>query len=258
MDPSVNDDDTTLLAALEHRAPPCPHGHGRLTPSPDTTADTGMNLTCHTCGTRRPLDLALLRGLLDTNEPTPDPACREDATTVLTVVTAAEPPDATERTTILAPVHDTPTEPTDVPESQPATARGLRPDGTIRTTGWLQIGTVVVSSGVWAALLGLTAACLLFPHQPLLSSIVAVCGWTLWKVTTVWIRPASTAINRDTVAAADLTPGACLRIYGPIGPVGVLHGISSGRRGRVRLHFGRDTYRYVPADTPCHRVEIRI
>ncbi len=95
------------------------------------------------------------------------------------------------------------------------------------------------------------------PHQPLLSPVAAVLAWTLWKVTTVWIRPASSAINRETVAAADLTPGTCLRIYGPIGPVGVLHGISPGRRGRVRLHFGHDTYRYVPAGMPCHRVEIR-
>ncbi len=51
----------------------------------------------------------------------------------------------------------------DVPVSPPVSARGLLRDGTIRTTGWLQVGPWAVSSGMWAAVLGLAAGTLLVP-----------------------------------------------------------------------------------------------
>src|SRR5207302_493360 len=71
--------------------------------------------------------------------------------------------------------------------------RGLRANGTIRTTGWLQLGSWPVSSGVFAALTGFALGTVLVAGQPALPVILAAAGYLSWKITTGWVLPASRA-----------------------------------------------------------------
>ena len=144
-----------------------------------------------------------------------------------------------------------------VPASPPPPrARGLRPDGTIRTTGWLQAGPYPISSGIWASLAGLVVGAALFGVS--LPSLIAAAGaWAVWKIATRWIWPASVVVNQRQVRARELEPGMCVRIYGRIGPAAVIGGVTPVRREQVRLHFTGGSDRVVPATACCQLVELR-
>ncbi|MFI9382982.1 hypothetical protein [Kutzneria sp. NPDC052558] len=96
------------------------------------------------------------------------------------------------------------------------TPRGLRADGMVRTTGFVQVGRVPISSGVWPALAGLLAA---LPFGPSWLPIAcAAAGFALWEVWTRYVQPCSWAVNLDSAAASELRAGDWFRPYGGIGP----------------------------------------
>ncbi|GAA3430664.1 hypothetical protein [Kutzneria kofuensis] len=94
--------------------------------------------------------------------------------------------------------------------------RGFRPDGMVRTTGWLQVGRVPISTGIWpAAAFGLMALPFDVPWLPF---PCAAAGFALWQVWIRYVQPSSPAVNLDSVPASDLRPGDWFRPYGGIGP----------------------------------------
>jgi hypothetical protein len=96
------------------------------------------------------------------------------------------------------------------------TPRGLRPNGMVRTTGWLQFGRVPVSSGVWPALgSGLLALPSDVPWLPL---PFAAAGFLLWEVWIRYVQPSSRVVNLDSTPASELRPDDWFRPYGGIGP----------------------------------------
>lgn len=96
------------------------------------------------------------------------------------------------------------------------TPRGLRPNGMVRTTGWLQLGRLPVSSGLWPALAG---GLLGLPYgPPWLPIPFAVAGFTLWEVWIRYVQPSSHAVNLESASAADLRPDDWFRPYGGVGP----------------------------------------
>jgi hypothetical protein len=113
--------------------------------------------------------------------------------------------------------------------------RGLAEQGLVRTTGWLQLGTRVVSSGLVTALISLlisvVAAVTLLSAYPLVSGtcilLLPIGGYAVWYVITMRLVPASTARNIETVAVADLQPGTWIRLHGTIGPVGQVARVQS-------------------------------
>lgn len=134
-------------------------------------------------------------------------------------------------------------------------ARGTRRDGTIRTTGWLQIGTHPISSGLWAALAGAAAGFAAPTSSPWPALVLAALAWFAWFATTRWLRPASPARNRERLPAEQLQPDTPIRIHGPIGPVGVVD--ETTRTGQhVHIRFIGGTQRTTTADATCHVVEL--
>src|SRR5882757_4614121 len=96
------------------------------------------------------------------------------------------------------------------------TPRGLRPNGMVRTTGFVQLGRVPISSGVWPALAGALAA---LPFGPSwLPFPCAAAGFALWEVWIRYVQPCSRAVNLDSVPASELRPDDWFRPYGGIGP----------------------------------------
>lgn len=136
-------------------------------------------------------------------------------------------------------------------------ARGTRRDGTVRTTGWLQLGRWPVSSGWWALLGGLAAGLVLSGLTPWAVPALALAGWVCWRVATRWVWPSSTAVNVDRVPAEDLEPGTEVRLFGPIGPVGVVDQVTPTRYDQVLVRFTGGTQRFLPTGTGCHVVELR-
>ncbi|MBE9376142.1 hypothetical protein IQ251_16955 [Saccharopolyspora sp. HNM0983] len=135
-------------------------------------------------------------------------------------------------------------------------ARGTRDDGTIRTTGWLQIGSLSISSGVWAALAGATAGFALPTGALWPALVLAALAWCAWFATTRWWRPASPARNRERLPADQLQPDTPIRIHGPIGPVGVVDETTRTAE-RVHIRFIGGTQRITAADATCHVVDLR-
>lgn len=134
-------------------------------------------------------------------------------------------------------------------------ARGTRDDGTIRTTGWLHIGTQPVSSGLWAILAGAAAGFALPTSSMWPALLLAALAWCAWFATTRWWRPASPARNRERLPADQLQPDTPIRIHGPIGPVGVVD--ETTRDGeQVHIRFIGGTHRTTTADATCHVVEL--
>ncbi|QUH02951.1 hypothetical protein HUO13_20915 [Saccharopolyspora erythraea] len=145
---------------------------------------------------------------------------------------------------------------------EPATAprrptRGQRRDGIIRTTGWLQIGGRMISSGLWALLAGLALGLALLPVSPWAVAALPLAFYLAWRVSTRWIWPATRAVNRGRAPAEELLPGTAVRLHGPIGPVGIVERVRPARRDRVRIDYEGGTRRIVPAGTRCHLVELR-
>jgi hypothetical protein len=96
------------------------------------------------------------------------------------------------------------------------TPRGLRPNGMVRTTGWLQFGRVPVSSGVWPALaVGLLTLPFGVPWLPIPG---AVTGFGLWVVWIRYVQPSSPVVKLDSAAASELRPDDWFRPYGGVGP----------------------------------------
>jgi hypothetical protein len=86
----------------------------------------------------------------------------------------------------------------------------------VRTTGWLQIGALPISSGVWPAL---ACSLLALPFDvPWLPFPFAAGGFSVWKVWILYVQPSSRAVNLDSTAVSALAPGEWFRPYGSIGP----------------------------------------
>lgn len=144
----------------------------------------------------------------------------------------------------------------DFPQELAPRSRGQRPDGTIRTTGWLQLGHLRVSSGWWAALAGAAPGFALTDLATWLPAVLPAVTWTGWFVAIRWLRPASPAINRERVRADGLLPGDPIRIYGPIGPVGIVEQVTPNTNEKVLIRFVGGTQRILPADTRCRIVHL--
>lgn len=135
------------------------------------------------------------------------------------------------------------------------TPRGLCPNGMVRTTGWLQIGKVPISSGVWATLAGffLTAPFGL-AWLPLLSAALGFAGWKAW---TLYVQPSSRAVNLDSAPVSELLPGEWFRLYGSAGPVGEVEAMRLDQGGwlHVWLTGGRELT--LAPDYQVRRVRLR-
>ncbi|RKT88138.1 hypothetical protein SAMN05421805_101425 [Saccharopolyspora antimicrobica] len=250
---------TSALHILENgpHAPQCPHGHGPLTAAPDERAPTGVALSCPVCGHRRDTEVTMLRTLLNPGTARFDAPLRTDPAPVEVTTEIAAISDAREPLAKTAPETTRDTDQFDFPDEPPPPPRGQRPDGTIRTTGWLQLGRHPISSGLWAALAGAAPGLALTDLAPWLPIALPALTCTAWYATTRWLRPASTAINRERVRADELLPGDPIRIYGPIGPVGIVEQVTPGNSDRVLVRFTGGTQRLLPADAPCHVVHLR-
>ncbi|MDA3631158.1 hypothetical protein OU415_37430, partial [Saccharopolyspora sp. WRP15-2] len=80
--------------------------------------------------------------------------------------------------------------------------------------------------------------------------------WTGWFTTVRWLRPASPALNRERVHADELLPGDPIRIYGPIGPVGIVEQVTPTTDEKVLVRFVGGTQRTLPTDTRCRIVHL--
>ncbi|MEB3370825.1 hypothetical protein [Saccharopolyspora mangrovi] len=144
----------------------------------------------------------------------------------------------------------------DFPDQAPPTPpRGTQDDGTIRTTGWLQIGPLALSSGLWAALSGLAAGLALtwlWAWLPLVLAAAGLLGWWVW---TRRLRPASRATNLRRVPAANLRPGTPVRLYGAIGPVAIVEAVT-GDTEQVTVTFTSGHQRSMRPRRTCHLVEV--
>jgi hypothetical protein len=113
------------------------------------------------------------------------------------------------------------------------TPHGRRPNGLVRTTGWLQIGRTPISSGLWATLAGFF---LTIPFgSPWLPFLAAALGFAGWKVWIRRLRPASRAVNLDPKPVTELEPGEWVRLYGSAGPVGEVEALQLDHGGRLRV-----------------------
>lgn len=233
-------------------APRCQQGHGTLTAGTDNASPLGVSLVCPTCGERQNLEMATLETLLR-NPADPSGLASSalriggslaDTTQIPRIAAQAD------GQTCPIPVVATPKR-QDVPAS-----RGSRPDGTIRTTGWLQVGRYPVSSGIWAALAG-AAAGLMLDGFSLLPALFGAIAWTVWKIATRWVWPSSVVINRENLEVTKLRPGMYTRIYGAIGPVGVIDHIAIPHHDRAIVYFTGGTVHQVSAQSRCCVVEVR-
>jgi hypothetical protein len=178
----------------------CPAGHGALRVWPDADAPSGMRLVCTACGHRVTVDETPLHRSTD-DEPA---AQTENAP-------AVRLPDG------IAP-------------------RGLRPDGTVRTTGWVQLGNMPIPTGFLAALAAFSAAVPLVSVAPLIPVVAPPIGYLAWKLGTKR-RPASQAVNTRRVPIAALTAGQQIRLYGTAGPVGEVSTVTAGVTGHLKVRM---------------------
>ena len=178
----------------------CPAGHGALRVWPDADAPSGMCLVCTACGHRVTVDNTSLHG-----------------------ATADEPAAQTETVP-------------DVRLSDGIAPRGLRPDGTVRTTGWGQFGTMPIPTGFMAALAAFSAAVPLVPVAPLAPIVAPPIGYLAWKFGTKW-RPASQAVNTRRVPVATLIAGQQIRLYGTAGPVGEVSTVTASATGHLKVRM---------------------
>ncbi|MGI8313131.1 hypothetical protein [Saccharopolyspora hattusasensis] len=261
----------SALRILENgpHAPQCPHGHGPLTTVTDHDAPTGVVMVCQQCGHRRDMEVTMLRTLLNPDhtsfdQPLAIPAEHPSVTETAEIPrvrpedTAREPlgkitADETTRDD-LADADDTYFDSPNQPTTPP---RGHQPDGTIRTTGWLQLGKIPISSGLWATLTGAALGLALIDLHAWLPLILPAAAFAAWFATTRWLRPASAATNVEQVNADELLPGDAIRIYGPIGPVGIVDQVTPANNQQVLVRFTGGTQRFLPEDARCHLVQLR-
>jgi hypothetical protein len=180
----------------------CPAGHGALRVWPDETAPSELSLVCTRCGHRIMADTALIE-LAERNAATAE---------VVEPAAMVRLPDGT------AP-------------------RGLRPDGTVRTTGWAQLGKLRVSSGFCAAQAAFLVTAPLVQVIPWIPVVATPLGYVAWKLySTKWF-PASQAVNVRRTRVEELTAGQLIRLYGAAGPVGEVSGVAGDAAGRIRLRL---------------------
>ncbi|SFS81535.1 hypothetical protein [Saccharopolyspora flava] len=145
----------------------------------------------------------------------------------------------------------------DFPDQAPPTPpRGTLADGTIRTTGWLQIGPLAISSGLWATLAGAATGLALTRVWAWLPLVLAVTGLACWWLWVRRWRPASRATNLRRVPAARLRPGTPLRLHGAIGPVAVVESVTPDGPERVTVTFTSGHRHHLRTGRRCHVVEI--
>ncbi|GAB2834315.1 hypothetical protein [Lentzea nigeriaca] len=178
----------------------CPAGHGALRVWPDADAPSGMCLVCTTCGHRIQVHNTSLH--LSTDD---EPTARTEK------APAVRLPDGT-------------------------TPRGLLPDGTVRTTGWVQLGNMPIPSGFLAALIAFSAAVPLVSVAPLVPVVAPPIGYLAWKLGMRW-RPASRAVNTRRVPTAALTVGQQIRLFGTAGPVGEVSTVTTGAAGHLQVRM---------------------
>ncbi|MEU0885642.1 hypothetical protein ABZ345_44265 [Lentzea sp. NPDC005914] len=178
----------------------CPAGHGALRVWPDADAPSGMCLTCTTCGHRVTVDDTSLRRAADD-----EPAAQTETAPSVCLSDGIAP-------------------------------RGLRPDGTVRTTGWAQFANMPISTGFLTALAAFSAAVPLVPVAPLIPVVAPPIGYLAWKLGTRW-RPASQAVNTRRVPIAALTAGQQIRLYGTAGPVGEVSTVTASATGHLKVRM---------------------
>src|SRR5690606_22038479 len=137
-------------------APQCPHGHGPLTTTPDEHAPPAAALGCPTRGPRPDTEASMLPNLLNPGaarfdtpprphpppprgDPAAPPAHDPEATTEIAAIKLDAAREPLGKTAAETPRPDD-TDDSDFPDEPAPQPRGQRPDGTIRTTGWLQLG----------------------------------------------------------------------------------------------------------------------
>ncbi|MCI2416551.1 hypothetical protein MOQ72_03875 [Saccharopolyspora sp. K220] len=262
-------DRTSALRVLENGpyAPQCPNGHGPLTTTADHDAPTGVAMICPTCG-HRGAQAAMLRTLLNpghANFDQPLAVPTDNPSLAATIEIPPVRPDNTAREPLgkITPestrddLSDTDETYFDFPGEPAPPPRGQQLDGTVRTTGWLQLGRWPISSGLWAALAGAALGLALIDLNTWLPLILPAAAYAAWFGTVRWLRPASSATNINRVRADELHPGDPVRIYGPIGPVGIVDQVTPASYRQVLIRFTGGTQRFLPADTRCHVVYLR-
>lgn len=280
----------SALRQLQDAAPHCSHDYG----PPDTDQDpaTGNSPHCPECDKLHETRLNLLRNLQNPGQSNTahdvplavTPENRSRARTVeLTPIRPEDngpPPDDRTPTVRINRAQITPaprpgseearqpenhrTELLGEPERHPADPagapsdfRGTHPDGTIRTTGWLQLGNRPISSGTWAALAGATIGLSALDTLGWWGIALPLAGYTVWHAATQWIWPSSTAVNQGRVRADELTAGTMIRIHGPIGPVGIVDKTTPASLNQTLVRFVGGTQRFLPDHVHCHVVELR-
>ncbi|MEV0699697.1 hypothetical protein AB0I53_17575 [Saccharopolyspora sp. NPDC050389] len=272
--PATDRHHASALRILENgpHAPQCPHGHGPLTTITDHTAPTGVAMACPECGQRRGMEITMLRTLLNpenadfdqplTTTPTgPTEPTDNPSLTATTEIPRVRPEDtAREPLGKITPAHirddHADSDEADL-DDVPPPPRGQQPDGTIRTTGWLQLGRRPISSGLWAVLAGAALGLALIDLNTWLPLILPAAAYATWFATIRWIRPASAATNLELLHADELLPGDAIRIYGPIGPVGIVDQVTPATNQQVLVRFTGGTQRFLPEDARCHLVALR-
>lgn len=193
----------------------CPAGHGVLGLYRDRSADAGIVMACAAC----------------THRVVVDPGVLGPAAAATRLPGTMEPLPAERAKPLLA---------------NGSTPRGLLPDGSVRTTGWLLLGNRLISSGLLSALFaaGLTFALL---PEPEWAAGAAVLGFLLWVLCRRWLRPASRVRGQRRIEAAELAEGMFVRRYGQIGPVARVETATPWTDGMVAVHFtGGEQARWAP------------
>ncbi|HEY8371830.1 MAG TPA: hypothetical protein VIL00_03710 [Pseudonocardiaceae bacterium] len=194
----------------------CPRGHGLLSVVVDPDVPEGVDLRCARCGHRFPVDADLVSRAF---------AAQEERR--LGVNSPAGTPELPNR-------------------KQP---RGLQPDGTIRTTGWLSVRGRLVGAPPIAAL---TAFLLSFPllnpqdgdSFPL---GIGLLGYLVGLLYVRSIRPSSRVRPLPPIPASQLCPGQFVRLYGTIGPVGEVVAVAGRADGSVLVRVaGGNEYLWAP------------
>ncbi|WP_086820051.1 hypothetical protein [Allokutzneria sp. NRRL B-24872] len=143
-------------------------------------------------------------------------------------------------------------------QATPTSPRGLLPDGTVRTTGWLVISGRPVSSGVLTAI---AFAFIPFATMPwsevsFLPLCTAAAGYGIWKLFTTLVCPASEARNLGACPAYRLAPWQDVRLHGEIGPVTRLVDVSLHPGGQVRVELSGGDVLHWAADHPVQLVRL--
>jgi hypothetical protein len=148
-------------------------------------------------------------------------------------------------------------------ENEPKPPHGLVAQGLVRTTGWLQVGTRPISSGLIVAVIGLLVALVIaipaLPTDPVVGVLIPLLpevGYAGWWMLITRILPASSARNVKTVAAEELPAGSWVRLHGSIGPVGEVESTCPRGDAAIEVTFTGGATKIWLRDDPLHVVEL--